>query len=205
MEKVCNRFVKGLLAGGPGATVGTSTPPSVPAAEPAAASSPQQTPRAYQVAGMETVAVTHGFHGDLESMVEFTRTLDSRANWPGAVLEYEEADDTLYYGVGMRLNAATMTDVTVEEKLGDVDRLEGGEIRYTAVHRILWPEGHADGIVEYLFRPGRDGGSNYLRFTYSYTPPSTKLVKIKELPAFRLAMEKVSTRYLDKLTRARPR
>lgn len=213
MEKVCNRFVKGLLAHGGDATLAAATPvPSEPLSVPSPGGSiqfegvippaPEREPDPYHVAGMDTVVVSHTFTGDLDAMVEYTRSLKSRINWPGAVLESDMAG-TLTYQVGMRIQAAVMTDVNVEERLNPVDRLDDGAVRFTAAHRVLWPDGQiADAITEYLFIPGGSGGPHTLRFSYSYPPPSTKLVRTKELPAFHAAMEKVSAHYLDKLTRA---
>lgn len=211
MEKVCNRFIKGLLAHGGSAELAAAKPvPAEPLSVPTPAGSipfegampPSSDPEPYQVAGMETVVVSHTFAGDVDAMVEFTRSLKSRLNWPGAVLGGERAG-TLSYQVGMRIQAAVMTDVDVEERLNPVDRLDDGAVRFTSAHRVLWPEGLvADAIAEYLFIPGPHGGPHTLRFSYSYPPPSTKLVRTKELGAFRAAMEKVAGRYLDKLTRA---
>ncbi|MBA3745850.1 MAG: hypothetical protein H0X00_23530 [Sporichthya sp.] len=151
---------------------------------------------------MDTVVVSQTFEGDLDAMVEFTRSLKSRLNWPGAVLEHEMQGE-LSYQVGMRIKAAVLTDVNVTERLGPVDRLDDGAVRFTTVHRVLWPDGQqADAITEYLFLPGHGGAPHTLRFSYSFPPPSTKLVRTKELPAFHAAMEKVSARYLDKLAKA---
>jgi hypothetical protein len=211
MEKVCNRFIKGVLAHGGSAELAAATPV---APEPLSVAVPTgshpfegampPTPQAaaYQVAGMDTVVAAASFSGDLDAMVEYTRSLKSRLNWPGAVLESEMAGE-LTYQVGMRIQAAVMTDVNVTERLGPVDRLDDGAVRFTTVHRVLWPDGlQADAITEYLFVPGPGGGPHTLRFSYSYPPPSTKLVRTKELPAFHAAMEKVSSRYLDKLVKA---
>ncbi|MGQ0467869.1 MAG: hypothetical protein ACT4QG_21445 [Sporichthyaceae bacterium] len=146
---------------------------------------------------METVTVSRTFAGDLDKFVDYTRRLDSRRSWPGSVLEYEQGD-TLHYGVGMRLKGATMTDIHIEERLGDVEHLEGGGIQYSATQRVLWPDGHADAIVEYVFSAGA-GAEHSVQFTYSYPPPSTKLVKTKALPEFHAGMEKVAGFYLKKL------
>jgi hypothetical protein len=43
-----------------------------------------------------------------------------------------------------------------------------------------------------------------LQFTYSYEPPSTKLVRTKALPEFRAGMEKVAKVYLKSLTAVAP-
>lgn len=150
---------------------------------------------------MDSVSVERTFTATLDEFVAFTRTLNSRKCWPGSVLEYEEPH-TLHYGVGMRLSAAMMTDISVVDSLGEVERLEEGEIRYSTTQKVLWPDGHADAITEYVFIPGRNGTENTVRFTYSYPPPSTKLVKTKALPAFHDAMEKVAGRYLKSLVAA---
>lgn len=211
MAKVCNRFLKGVLAHGgtPELAAATPTAPApLSVATPTGsvpfegATPPAPDAAAYQVAGMDTVVVSQTFEGDLDAMVEFTRSLKSRLNWPGAVLE-SEMQGELSYQVGMRIKAAVLTDVNVTERLGPVDRLDDGAVRFTSVHRVLWPDGlQADAITEYLFLPGRGGGPHTLRFSYSYPPPSSKLVRTKELPAFHAAMEKVSARYLDKLAKA---
>lgn len=147
---------------------------------------------------METVTVSRTFSGDIERFVDYTRSLDSRRGWPGAVLEYEQPG-TLHYNVGMKLKGAAMTDIHVEENLGDVEHLEDGEISYSTTQRVLWPDGHADAITEYRFVPGPAGGEHTVQFTYSYPAPSTKLVKTKALPDFRAGMEKVSSVYLKRL------
>jgi hypothetical protein len=212
MEKVCNRFIKGVLAHGGSADLAAAKPvPSEPLSVPSPGGSIRfegaipPAPEAespYQVAGMNTVVVSRTFVGDLDAMVEYTRSLKSRLNWPGAVLEHEMAG-TLSYQVGMRIQAAVMTDVKVEERLNPVDQLDDGAVRFTTAHRILWPDGQiADAITEYLFVRGTGGEPHTLRFSYSYPPPSTKVVRTKELPAFHSAMEKVSSRYLEKLTRS---
>jgi hypothetical protein len=211
MEKVCNRFIKGVLAHGGSPELAAAKPVApehLSVAEPTGsvpfegARAPAPDAAAYQVAGMDTVVATATFSGDLDAMVEFTRSLKSRLNWPGAVLE-GEVPGALTYQVGMRIQAAVMTDVNVTERLGPVDRLDDGAVRFTTVHRVLWPDGlQADAITEYLFVPGAGGAPHTLRFSYSYPPPSTKLVRTKELPAFHAAMEKVSARYVDKLAKA---
>jgi hypothetical protein len=148
---------------------------------------------------MDTVVITRPFNSDLEAMAEYTRSLKSRQHWPGAVLEHEMGG-VLGYQVGMRLKAAVMTDVNIEERLGAVDRDEDGSVHYNSVHRVLWPNGQvADATAEYVFQPGTP---NTLQFSYSYPAPSSKIVKTKELPAFRESMEKVVALYVDKLTQA---
>src|SRR5262245_12361443 len=149
---------------------------------------------------METVTASQKFSGDIDEFVAYTRSLNSRTSWPGAVLEYEQPD-TLHYSVGMRLKGAAITDIHVEDKLGDVERLEDGAVVYSTTQKVLWPDGHADAITEYRFTPGADG-AHTVEFTYSYPPPSTKLVKTKALPDFRAGMEKVSGSYLKKLVKS---
>lgn len=149
---------------------------------------------------METVTATQNFSGNLDEFVAYTRTLSSRTNWPGAVLEYEQPD-ALHYSVGLRLKGAAITDIHIEDKLGEIERLEDGAVVYSTTQKVLWPAGHADAITEYRFTPGADG-THTVEFTYSYPPPSTKLVKTKALPDFRAGMEKVSGGYLKKLVKA---
>ncbi|MGQ0625367.1 MAG: hypothetical protein ACT4PP_12060 [Sporichthyaceae bacterium] len=209
MEKVIVRFVEGMIVGS-GATLAAAPPAAAPAAAPStvrSADSASVIPGSRVTAestsaqgGMHTVVVSRAFDTDLQEMVRYTRSLDSRANWPGVVLEYEKRDEALFYGIGMRLIAATMTDITVEERLGDVEELETGETRYSTAWRMLWPEGHIDAIAEYLFVPGSPQSPQSVRLTYSYPAPSTKLVKTKELGAFKTAMEKVIGRYLKNLS-----
>lgn len=152
---------------------------------------------------LDTVVVSRTFEGNLEDLVAFSRSLNSRTNWPGAVLEWEKRD-TLYFAVGMRLKAAAMTDVQLEERLGEIVRLPGDQVRFDTVQRGAWPDGHCDATSEYLFTPGTDGGPNTVRLSYTYTAPSTNLVKTKELPAFHVAMEKSLSSYLSKLVAAAP-
>ncbi len=145
---------------------------------------------------METIVITRTFDGGLDDMVEYARSLNSRLNWPGAVLEFERPGEQLGYTVGMRLKAATMTDVSLEETLSDVERSENGEVLFSTVNRGLWPDGHMTVLAEWRFIPGDEGDPNTLRYTYSYPPPSSKLVKPKQLPAFNEAMEKVCNRFI---------
>lgn len=147
---------------------------------------------------MESVTVSKPFEGDLRAMVDRCRTLDSRKLWPGAQLMGGGAD-TLYYMASMRLKAAAMTDIDIEEKLAPVEEASGGGQVFRTTQRISWPDGVAIGETEYLFTPG---SPNTLTFTYRYEAPSTKLVKSKALPAFREGMEKVARRYVDSLTAA---
>jgi hypothetical protein len=142
---------------------------------------------------VDTVTVSRSFDCDLEDLVARCRSLDSRRFWPGAVL-LGGAGSTLFYQVSMRLKAATMTDIDVEETLSDVVRRTDGGATFTTSQRCTWPDGVAMGETEYAFAPGT------LTFTYRYEPPSTKLVRAKQLPAFRDGMQRVCTRYLEGLT-----
>ncbi len=143
---------------------------------------------------MDTVTVSSPFVGDPEDMVERCRSLESRRSWPGAVL-MGGAGSTLFYQASMRLKAATMTDIDIEETLSDVRRTDGALV-FTTTQRCTWPDGVAMGETEYVVSPGT------LTFTYRYEPPSTKLVKTKQLPAFHTGMEKVCARYVEGLTAA---
>jgi len=149
---------------------------------------------------METVVVNRPFETDLEAMVSFCRTMKSREAWPGAVPSYARGSN-LVYNVGLRLSAAAMTDIEIDEKLDEVTHSADGSAVFHSTQRVTWPDGHADATTEYLFRPGTDGGPNTLQFTYSYEPPSTKLVKTKALPEFRTGMEKVAGIYLKGLSK----
>jgi hypothetical protein len=148
---------------------------------------------------MDTVVASRSFDGNLDALVAYCRTLNSRMNWPGAVLEWEQRG-TLYYTVGMRLKAATMTDVQVEEKLFDVERADTGVVRFETFQRCTWPHGHADARCNYLFVPGANGAPNTLQLAYTYDTPSGGLIKARELPAFHEAMQRVADAYLAKLT-----
>lgn len=147
---------------------------------------------------METIVVTRTFTSDLDDMVAYARSLDSRRNWPGAVLEFEQAGK-LSYNVGMRLKSATMTDIAIEETLSDVERLDTGDVVFSTENRGLWPDGVMTCLAEYRFLPGREGEPNTLRYSYTYPPPSSKLVKSKQLPGFNAAMERVCTRFVEGL------
>jgi hypothetical protein len=144
---------------------------------------------------VDTVTVSKTYVGKAGEMLERCRSLEARRCWPGAVL-MSAAGSTLYYQVSMRLKAATMTDIDVEETLSDVSRAEDGTLSFTTTQRCTWPDGVAVGATEYVIGP------DTLTFTYRYEPPSTKLVKTKQLPAFHEGMEKVATRYLAGLTQA---
>ncbi len=113
---------------------------------------------------METIVLTRTFDGDLDEMVAYARSLNSRLNWPGAVLEFEQPGVRLGYNVGMRIKAATMTDVSLEETLSDVERSENGEVVFSTVNKGLWPDGHMTVLAEYRFVPG---SPNTLQYTYS--------------------------------------
>jgi hypothetical protein len=152
---------------------------------------------------METVTVSRSFENDLEAMVAYCRTMKSRENWPGAVPSYASGY-TLIYNVGLRLSAASMTDIEVDEKLADIEHRGDGSVAFATTQRVTWPDGHADASTEYVFSPGGAHGPNTLQFTYSYEPPSTKLVKTKALPEFRSGMEKVAGIYVKGLTAAAP-
>src|SRR5262245_12962875 len=116
---------------------------------------------------METIVITRTFDGDLDEMVGYARSLKSRLNWPGANLEFERPGSTLGYNVGMRLQAAAMTDVSIEETLSDVEYLDSGEVMFSTVNKGLWPDGHMTVVAEYSFIPGGEGAPNSLRYTYS--------------------------------------
>lgn len=143
---------------------------------------------------MDSITVSRSFLGSAEEMVARCRTLDSRRNWPGAQL-MSGAGSTLYYQVSMRLKGATMTDIDIEETLSPPQVRDDGSTAFTTTQRCSWPDGVALGETEYVV------SGETLTFTYRYEPPSTKLVKTKELPAFHDGMQKVAERYLAGLTR----
>lgn len=145
----------------------------------------------------ETVVCTHPFGADIPRMVAKSRSLDSRALWPGATPEWSSADRLLYQ-LSIRLKAAAMTDVAVEEKLGPVEQGGDGSAQFAVEQVLTWPDGVARANIRYRFVPGTP---NTLEFVYTYDPPTTKLVKTKDLPGFHSAMEKVAARYVDRLTR----
>jgi hypothetical protein len=157
----------------------------------------------HQESAMETVTVVRPFERDIEDMVSFCRTMKSREAWPGAVPSYA-GGQSLVYNVSLHLSAATLTDIEIDEKLNEVTKNGDGSVAFGSTQRVTWPTGHADASTEYLFRPGAAGEPNTLQFTYSYEPPSTKLVKTKALPEFRAGMEKVATVYLKSLTAVAP-
>jgi hypothetical protein len=150
---------------------------------------------------METVSATRTFDGDVEAMVQYCRTMKSRENWPGAVPSYASGY-TLIYNVGMNLSGAAIVDIEVDEKLGEIEHLTDGGVRFATTQRVTWPTGHADATTDYLFIPADDTAPSTLRFTYSYEPPSTKLVKTKALPAFHAGMEAVAGSYLKGLVKS---
>ena len=146
---------------------------------------------------MDTVTVSRTFDSDLEDMVARCRSLDGRMCWPGAVPNWETGE-TLYFQVSMRLKAATMTDIDVEETVGAREDVDGAVI-FRTTQRCTWPEGVAIGSTEYRFSPG---SPNTLSLTYLYDPPPSKLVKPKNLPAFHDGMQRVVDVYVDRLTGA---
>jgi hypothetical protein len=152
---------------------------------------------------METVVVTRSFDGDVAAMVEYCRTMKARENWPGATPQYASGY-TLVYTVGMNLTGAAMVDIEIDEKLEEVVPGDDGTVTFRATQRVTWPTGHADATADYKFTPADDGVPNMLQFTYSYDPPSTKLVKTKALPAFHAGMETVAGIYVKGLTNSAP-
>ena len=147
---------------------------------------------------METVSATSEFTGDIHEMVDRCRSLQSRECWPGAVPGMS-AGTRLIYGVAMRLQAATMTDIEIDEHVDEPEELHDGSLRVRTTQRVTWPDGHEDAMTEYLFTPGSP--NNTLQFTYTYGTPSKKLVKPKERPKFHSAMERVAQRYVTNLTK----
>ena len=147
---------------------------------------------------METVSATSEFSGDIHEMVDRCRSLQSRECWPGAVPGMS-AGTRIIYGVAMRLQAATMTDIEIDEHVDEPEELDDGSLRVRTTQRVTWPDGHEDATTEYLFVPGTP--NNTLKFTYAYVTPSKKLVKPKERPRFHHAMQRVAERYVANLTR----
>ena len=148
---------------------------------------------------METVSATSEFSGDVNEMVERCRSLESRECWPGAVPGMS-VGTRIIYEVGLRLKAATMTDIEIDEHVAEPEHLDDGTLRVRTTQRVTWPDGHEDATTEYLFVPGTP--FNKLQFTYTYETPSKKLVKPKERPKFHQAMERVAQRYVANLTKA---
>ena len=146
---------------------------------------------------METVSATSEFTGDIQEMVAFCRSLQSRDCWPGAVPGMS-AGTRIIYGVAMRLQAATMTDIEIDEHVNEPEELDDGSLRVRTTQRVTWPDGHEDAMTEYLFVPGTP---NTLQFTYGYGTPGKKLVKPKERPKFHSAMERVAKRYVTNLAK----
>jgi hypothetical protein len=143
---------------------------------------------------MESITCTTLFEGSVAAMVSRSRTLESRACWPGATVD-GDIPGTLFYTIGIRLKSASITDMHVEERLGDT--LESDHaVWFESLHRCTWPDLVVDAKSVYRF----DAGSpNTLTFTYSYENPGPKIVKAKNLPAFRSALERVIARYLVQL------
>jgi hypothetical protein len=152
---------------------------------------------------METVIATRAFDTDVEAMVNYCRSMRSRENWPGAVPSYA-GGHTLIYNVGMNLTGAAIVDIEIDEKLGEIEHRPDGAVHFRTTQRVTWPTGHADATTDYLFTPAEDGVPNTLQFTYSYEPPSTKLVKTKALPAFHAGMEAVAGIYVKGLVKSVP-
>jgi len=152
-------------------------------------------------ATMETVSATSEFTGDIHEMVDRCRSLQSRECWPGAVPGMS-VGTRIIYGVAMRLQAATMTDIEIDEHVNEPEALGDGSFRISTTQRVTWPDGHEDATTEYLFIPGTP---NTLQFTYSYAEPSKKLVKPKDRPKFHTGMERVAQRYVANLTKTADR
>ena len=149
---------------------------------------------------METVSATSEFTGDIHEMVDHCRSLQSRECWPGAVPGMS-VGTRIIYGVAMRLQAATMTDIEIDEHVDEPEELDDGSLRVRTTQRVTWPDGHEDATTEYLFIPGSP--NNTLQFSYTYGTPGKKLVKPKERPKFHRAMERVAQRYVANLTKTR--
>ena len=147
---------------------------------------------------METVSATSEFTGDIHEMVDRCRSLQSRDCWPGAVPGMS-VGTRIIYGVAMRLQAATMTDIEIDEHVHEPEELDDGSLRIRTTQRVTWPDGHEDAMTEYLFVPGAP--NNTLQFSYSYETPGKKLVKPKDRPKFHLAMQRVAERYVPNLTK----
>ena len=147
---------------------------------------------------MESVSATSEFTGDIRKLVDRCRSLESRECWPGAVPGMS-VGARMIYEVGMRLQAATMTDIEIDEHVNEPEELDNGSLRVRTTQRVTWPDGHEDAMTEYLFIPGTP--NHTLQFTYTYATPSKKLVKPKARPKFHQAMERVAQRYVANLTR----
>lgn len=144
---------------------------------------------------MKSVSVSKHFEGDAREMAERCHRLDSRKAWPGAVL-MSGAGATLYYQVSMRLRAAAMTDIDIEERQGPIEQRADGSFAFATTQKVTWPNGIAHAETEYVFTPGTP---STVLFTYRYEPPPAKLVKPKAAPAFHEGMQKVVDLYISKL------
>lgn len=142
---------------------------------------------------MDSVTVSKQFEGSPQAMAERCHTLDSRKAWPGAQ-PLGGGGATLYWQVSMRLKAAAMTDVDIEEKQTPITEDADGTVRFTTKQKVTYPDGGTSAESDYVFTP--DGT---VTFTYRYDTPSTKLVKPKALPAFHEGMQKVVDRFIGKL------
>ncbi len=99
---------------------------------------------------MEIVSATSEFTGDIHEMVDRCRSLQSRECWPGAVPGMS-VGTRIIYGVAMRLQAATMTDIEIDEHVNAPEALGDGSFRIRTTQRVTWPDGHEDATTEYLF------------------------------------------------------
>jgi hypothetical protein len=142
---------------------------------------------------MDSVTATKEFDGDARAMADRCHHLDARKAWPGAVL-MGGSGGVLYYQVSMRLKAAAMTDIDIEETESPIEEGPDGTVRFTSAQKVTWPDGQAHAETEYTF------GHGTMTFTYRYEAPSHKLVKAKALPAFHEGMQKVADRYVNRLT-----
>ena len=147
---------------------------------------------------METVSAISEFTGDIREMVDRCRSLQSRECWPGAVPGMS-VGTRIIYGVALRLQAATMTDIEIDEQVDEPEQLDDGSLRVCTTQRVTWPDGHEDAMTEYLFIPGAP--NNTLQFSYTYGTPGKKLVKPKDRPKFHLGMQRVAQRYVANLTK----
>lgn len=145
---------------------------------------------------MRSLTCSTTFDSSLDAMVDYCRSLDSRERcWSGALANHE-SESTLYYQLAMKLKAASITDLDVEEVLSPVEKT-ADTVSFKSTWRLTWPDGVGNSISQYTFRAG---SPNTLEFSYSYDAPSTDLIKTKNLPKFHSAMEHIAKRYLDKLT-----
>src|SRR5438552_15499636 len=102
---------------------------------------------------METVSATSEFTGDIHEMVDRCRSLQSRECWPGAVPGMS-VGTRIIYGVAMRLQAATMTDIEIDEHVSEPEELDDRSLRVRTMHRVTWPGGHGDAVTEHMINPG---------------------------------------------------